>query len=110
MRAAAVIIVLVALAGCREGGAERLEPVGEARIAAERTACEARGGTWRSMSGGALQFCQRQTRDGGKACTRESDCEGACLARSGSCSPIAPLSGCNEVLTNAGLRVTECVQ
>lgn len=52
--------------------------------------------------------CFIQPKDAGQRCTRASDCEGACLARSGTCSPVIPLLGCNEILLDTGLRVTEC--
>jgi hypothetical protein len=33
-----------------------------------------------------------------------------CLARSGTCAPIMPLFGCNEVLDKQGRRVTLCIE
>lgn len=73
-------------------------------------ACENRDGLWTPVgTTGTLRACVFQTRDGGERCSRESDCEGACLARSGTCSPIRPLFGCHEVLQNDGRRVTLCI-
>lgn len=71
-------------------------------------ACEKKKGTW-SSAGGKLRICIFNTKDAGKQCTRESQCEGACLARSGTCSPIRPLLGCNEILQDDGARVTLCI-
>lgn len=71
-------------------------------------ACEKKKGKWAS-TGGKSHFCLFNTKDGGKQCTRESQCEGACLARSGTCSPIRPLLGCNEILQDNGARVTLCI-
>jgi hypothetical protein len=71
-------------------------------------ACEKKKGNW-SSAGGKSRICIFNTKDAGKQCTRESDCEGACLARSGSCSPIRPLLGCNEILQDDGARVTLCI-
>jgi hypothetical protein len=45
----------------------------------------------------------------GKACTRQSQCEGYCLARSGTCAPITPMFGCNDILQDDGREVTLCL-
>lgn len=72
--------------------------------------CEKRGGTWSGTGKGSLRICVFPTRDGGKQCNRESQCEGLCLARSGTCSPVRPLLGCNEILQDNGARVTQCIE
>jgi hypothetical protein len=72
-------------------------------------ACEKKGGRFAKAGNSTTFVCVRETRDGGKACRRETDCEGLCLARSRSCSPITPVLGCQEILTQDGLRVTQCV-
>ena len=72
-------------------------------------ACEKKKGNW-SSAGGKSRICIFNTKDAGKQCTRESDCEGACLARSGSCSPIRPLLGCNDILQDNGVRATLCIE
>jgi hypothetical protein len=72
-------------------------------------ACERKRGTWAATEGG-LRICIRPTKDGGKRCTRESQCEGVCLARSQTCAPAKPLLGCNEVLQDNGMRATECIE
>ena len=76
----------------------------------EQLACERRKGTWASLGGTLLRTCVFPTRDGGKQCTRESQCEGLCLARSGTCAPFKPLLGCNEILQDNGARVTQCIE
>jgi hypothetical protein len=103
------VLALLAVASCKPGATPGLPPVGTAAVAAERAACEARGGSLRAL-GASLMFCQRQTGDAGKACTRADDCEGVCLARSRSCAPLTPLAGCNDILTSAGTVVSECLQ
>ncbi len=103
------VLALLALAGCIPGAAPTLPPVGSAAVDAARSTCAAQGGNFRAL-GQSLLFCQYQTDDAGKTCTRASDCEGACLARSRSCAPLKPLAGCNEVLTDRGQTVTECLQ
>lgn len=106
----AVLGVMLVLGGCLPEPAPKLEPVGVARLALERAACEAKSGRYLTLASAGLSFCQRLTRDAGKVCTSSGDCEGACLARSRSCAPATPLIGCNEVLTRSGLAVTACVE
>lgn len=73
-------------------------------------ACERKRGIWSKVGKGDLRACVFNTRDGGKSCDRESDCEGVCLARSRSCAPLTPLFGCNEILQDNGARVTLCIE
>jgi predicted small secreted protein len=75
-----------------------------------QVACEKRGGTWARGSSAAVHTCVFPTKDGGKQCTRESQCDGVCLARSGTCAPVKPLLGCNEILQDNGSRVTLCIE
>ncbi len=53
--------------------------------------------------------CEKTTADAGKSCSKESDCEGFCLAETKSCAPQNPLFGCYDVLTEAGTKATICV-
>lgn len=78
-------------------------------LAQQRAACAREGGRLQSLPSG-LVTCIRTTRDAGRACTGASDCEGVCLARSGTCAPITPLYGCHEVLLSPGSRVTQCLE
>ncbi|SFI51507.1 hypothetical protein [Celeribacter neptunius] len=76
----------------------------------EKTACEARGGTFRPAGLAGLMTCFETPKDAGKSCGKSGDCStGQCLARSRSCSPITPLFGCNEVLDAEGRVVSLCV-
>jgi hypothetical protein len=77
-------------------------------LAQQRAACAREGGRLQSLASG-LVSCIRQTGDAGRSCTQASDCEGVCLARSGTCAPITPLYGCHEVLLAPGNRVTQCL-
>lgn len=72
-------------------------------------ACEKKGSKWFKIGDGEKYGCVRDTRDSGKRCEKESQCEGVCLARSGTCSPFKPLYGCNEILQDNGARVTLCL-
>jgi hypothetical protein len=84
-------------------------PPPEAVKSPSQIACEKTGGRFAKAGNSTTFVCARETRVGGKSCRRETDCEGLCLARSRSCSPITPVLGCQESLTRDGLRVTECV-
>lgn len=75
-----------------------------------QAACERDGGRFAPRSGGRVYDCLRITRDAGQSCRRAGDCEGLCLARSGSCAPFTPLLGCHEVLDSGGGRMTQCIE
>jgi hypothetical protein len=107
---APVLLALLALAGCREAAGPASEPVGAARVEAERAACERAGGVFASAAAGRPLICVRPTRDAGRQCRTGADCQGACLARSNTCAPFVPLFGCHEVITGAGGRVVECFE
>lgn len=72
-------------------------------------ACEKKGGKWFKIGKGDKRACVRQTKDAGKRCERESQCDSVCLARSGTCAPFKPMYGCNEILQDNGARVTLCL-
>ena len=76
----------------------------------EQLACERKGGSWASAGGSGARACVKRTRDAGKQCTTGRQCEGDCLARSQTCSPITPLFGCNEILQDNGARVNQCIE
>lgn len=98
----------LAVAGCRESGSDALPPVGAAAVDAERAACAADGGAFSANGKGGF-VCMRTPRDAGKACTKASDCSTACLARSKTCAPLDPLLGCQDILTEYGTRLTQCI-
>ena len=75
--------------------------------AAEKT-CLAQGGSW-GPAGKAGETCVKLTKDSGKQCDVESDCEGYCLARSKTCAPFTPMFGCNDILQDNGVQVTLCI-
>lgn len=108
MIAAAALALLAA--ACVPGGEKGLPPVGEAAVDQVHAQCIAGGGDFLRHENKKNFVCERVPRDAGKACQKASDCESACLARSHSCAPVVPLLGCNEVLTESGLAVTECVE
>lgn len=91
--------------------ADTLAPPAEpaAPKSASQLACEAKGGSWAVAGGSLARACIFRTRDAGKACRKQSDCEGLCLARSRSCAPVRPLFGCNDILQADGRQVTLCI-
>ena len=103
---------LTLLLGCQEDGetdqvwqSEFPDLLGEARAA-----CENQGGRWGSAPGKTAFVCFEDLPDALKTCTTSRDCEGLCLARSRTCSPIKPFFGCHEVLNVNGVRQTLCIE
>jgi hypothetical protein len=72
-------------------------------------ACEKRKGVWSKAGANGANYCQTLTRDGGKSCTRSTQCEGYCLAKSNTCAPATPLLGCHDILTEDGKFLTQCI-
>lgn len=71
--------------------------------------CLKSGGVWASAGKTGAQACVQRTKDAGKQCTKQTQCEGFCLARSGTCAPITPMFGCNDILQADGRMVTLCL-
>lgn len=87
-----------------------IDPVApEAPKSPQQLLCEKGGGIWTVAGETGAFLCVSPTRDGGKSCRKKTDCDGQCLARSGTCSPYDPLFGCNEVLDKDGRRMTLCL-
>lgn len=74
-----------------------------------QVACEKRKGVWSKAGANGANYCQTLTRDGGKSCTRSTQCEGYCLAKSNTCAPATPLLGCHDILTEDGKFLTQCI-
>lgn len=74
----------------------------------EEAACRKEGGSWSKVGKGG-RACLKATRDSGKSCSSGRDCEGLCLARSGTCAPLKPMFGCNEIFQDDGQKVTLCI-
>ena len=75
----------------------------------EELACVKQGGNWAKAGKSSGKTCLKPTRDAGKQCRKQGDCTSVCLARSGTCAPVKPLFGCNEILQKDGSRVTLCI-
>ena len=75
----------------------------------QQLACEKKKGRWAKVGKGEGRACVFTTKDSGKRCEKESQCDSVCLARSGTCAPFKPMYGCNEILQDNGARVTLCL-
>lgn len=94
-----------------EAPSVEVTPVAPTEIKSDaQTVCEKKGRTWAKLPGSTVHLCVRLTKDSGKRCTQKSQCSGECLARSGTCAPVDPMVGCNEVLQDNGARVTLCIE
>lgn len=109
MRGVLIALGLVlALAGCREGATPSAPPLSDP-LAEATVSCGREGGRMMSAPGASkAKVCVRDTSDFGKRCTRSGECEGDCLARSGTCSPATPMFGCHEILMGQGQKATLC--
>lgn len=85
------------------------EVVEKPPLSPEELACIKKGGTWSGAGFSGAKACVKLTRDGGKSCKREKDCEGYCLAKSMTCAPVTPMFGCNEIVQDNGMVVTLCI-
>ncbi|MCB9718430.1 MAG: hypothetical protein H6712_31565 [Myxococcales bacterium] len=56
-----------------------LEVIEDPERTAQREACLASGGRWGPQGMLGVETCDRPTRDAGKRCLSDADCEGACL-------------------------------
>ena len=95
-----------------EGDAAPLRADGVAPVplkSKDQITCEKRRGTWTNAGKSNIKTCIQRTRDAGKQCRKQGDCSSACLARSGTCAPVKPLFGCNEILQKDGSRATLCI-
>lgn len=107
----AALAGLQVLASCQDKAPEPLPLVGQAAMDAAHAQCLASGGDFLPNNDARSAFvCVRVTKDAGEYCKSANDCEGDCLARSHSCAPVSPLLGCNDILTENGTPVTQCVQ
>lgn len=61
------------------------------------------------VMGMAGPTCAKPTPDAGNACTKASDCAGACLAETMTCSTMTPMFGCYAVVMEDGQKVGLCV-
>ena len=109
----AIFVVFLMLAACQQD-----EPPLDSGLAGydpnnlqiQRDACIKRGGRFGKGGLSGSLVCYENTRDANQTCSKGTDCEGFCLARSRTCAPVKPFFGCNEVLTNSGAHSTVCIE
>lgn len=92
-----------------DAAAEAVQPPPPVYKSPEQLACEKKKGVYSKVGTSGARACVMETRDAGKHCSKKSDCEGQCLARSQTCSPITPLFGCQDILGLNGERMTQCI-
>lgn len=79
-------------------------------LSPEALACVKTGGQWATAGESGAKACVHFTKDRGKQCTKASQCEGYCLSRSGTCAPVTPLFGCNDIFQDDGSQATLCIE
>ncbi|MEE9388854.1 MAG: hypothetical protein V3U96_09595 [Paracoccaceae bacterium] len=108
-----VISALFVLSSCQDV-AETGDAVGVGSgaltLEAQAQACLAKDGRFGEVGNIGLFTCFVPTGDAEKRCSASTDCEGLCLARSGTCAPVTPMLGCHDVLGSLGGRSTLCTQ
>jgi len=105
--AASVILVL---GSCVEEPDPQPVLFGPDLVTQQRALCERSGGSWGAGGKPGTEVCYRQNADANKQCTAATDCDGVCFARSRTCSPIAPLFGCHDILTSLGSKAEVCLE
>lgn len=78
-------------------------------VSAQEAACLKQGRLWVRAGETSVFACVRKTRDSGKQCTRGTECDGLCLARSRTCAPFVPLLGCHDILQDDGSPTRLCL-
>jgi hypothetical protein len=84
-----------------------IDPANTDLLDSDRVICEAKGGRWSRAGGGFT--CITPTADANNQCRAAADCEGYCLARSGTCAPFTPLYGCHDIIAPSGGMQTVCI-
>lgn len=106
-----VFLTVSALAACQEdGGAVESDGAAPDFLAQQRAACEKVGGRFGRSANGFTFVCYRQMSDANQPCASADDCDGLCLARSRTCSPVEPFYGCHEIISSGGFRQTQCIE
>jgi hypothetical protein len=111
MRTLAAFVVGLALAACQVDEPDTVAPgtFDPGLSERQRSLCEADGGRWGAGGTAGSMVCYRPTRDANQSCRADGDCEGLCLARSRTCTPVTPFFGCHEVLNSEGVPQTLCI-
>ena len=107
-------LVLIAVSACTltlSGCAPEQRLPGDppaAQMRRDRAECEARGGEY-AQAGLLGHACFLPTKDAGKTCQSDSDCQGICFAETRQCSKVTPIFGCFSHLPKPGQVEEICV-
>ncbi|CAN0600492.1 unnamed protein product [Ectocarpus sp. 12 AP-2014] len=106
------VLCLFTLVACQEDGGDEAESASifPNVIAEKQESCLKDGGRWGPATGNNTFTCFITPSDANTACSKESDCQGLCLARSRTCAPVIPFFGCHQVLSSSGTLQTRCRQ
>ena len=108
----AALIAVIVVSACQSDAPEEVAPgtFDPGLVERQRAQCEESGGRWGSGGQEGRLVCFLVTPDANASCNSASDCEGLCLARSRTCSPVTPFFGCHEVLNGRGAAQTLCIE
>lgn len=108
----AIIGLIFVLSACDEDGpgSETSESLFPDATQEQQKACERKGGRWGPAKVDGFFVCYRDFSDANEPCQTSDQCQGQCLARSRTCTPVSPLYGCYEVISSGGFRQTVCVE
>lgn len=109
-RAVTVLLLGLALTACQEDGVAESDGTVPDILAEQRADCERQKGRFGLSPNGVTYICFKTMSDANQTCTTGRDCQGLCLARSRTCSPIDPFYGCHEVISSSGVRQTLCTE
>ena len=107
-----LLILACTLAACfptRQSDGPAAGDFGADMAAQQEAACISSGGRWGQGGKAGTLVCYRPTPDANRSCTASSQCDGMCLARSGTCTPVKPLFGCHDILIGLGTESTICI-
>ena len=91
-----VLVLALALTGCT--------PEPKPDVSVPGGGCVEMGG--QVVTGFAGPTCAMPTPDAGKSCRKASDCSGSCLGETMTCSKLAPMFGCYEVVMENGQKAS----
>lgn len=107
--AASSALVLGLLVGCSSDGAPgaaAAAPPKSPPSASTATECAKLGGTWRRAGMLQTEVCDLPTKDGGKACTDDAQCENLCVIAQGQPPGASPSGTCHASYRTVGTCLT----
>jgi hypothetical protein len=115
MRRYACFFVCAALFNGYSLAAEPVKP-DNSKQPGKKQDCTAKGGKWNWFPIGGFYFCAIKTRDAGKACSDDSECQGDCVPTEytsklpGLCEPVLGVpGGCPTHLVSGKIIAEPCI-